>query len=329
MSTEFDLLQPYWLLLLPLPWLWLRWRQHHPSAWPNLAPTLSMRYPPLQHLGATQATSTANPRAEWLLSTALCLFIIGLAQPVEYREAIAEQAPSEPVDMVLVIGTAISMGLQDYIVDERPVDRMALTRNLAKDFVQQYSGRRIGLVILGNPPALWLPLTHDKAVVQDAIARIRTVLGGRLSNMGATLELVDQHFSADGTDKVVVMVTDGSLQLGAISPQEAAHKLASKGFHLYIIAMGATSNQAIQAQSGSLLYQPVNLALLQHVAEQGKGELFHAQNAQAFTDALASIQSKHRKTVITKPQQRLRTAWYPLAILLGMGLLLAATGARP
>ncbi|MCU7800617.1 MAG: VWA domain-containing protein [gamma proteobacterium symbiont of Lucinoma myriamae] len=70
------------------------------------------------------------------------------------------------------------MSLSDYEINGQIIDRLTLTRQLLDGFVSDYSGQRIGLVTLGNPPAIWLPLTSDKIIVQDAISRIRTFLGG-------------------------------------------------------------------------------------------------------------------------------------------------------
>lgn len=222
MHPELGLLQPYWLLLLPLPWLWL-YRLPHPD-WPALLPRQAVRYPPLAHLPAAQTAAPASMARRWssrITALALSLMLLALAQPVRYTQPLARQAPSEPVGTILLVGTAVSMSLRDYRLRGQPVDRMSLARTLVDGYVKNYRGRRLGLVILGHPPALWLPLTTDRAVVRDAVSRIRSTLGGRLTDMGATLQLVRKQFASPG-DKVVVMVTDGGVQLGAISPQVTA-----------------------------------------------------------------------------------------------------------
>ena len=214
-----------------------------------------------------------------------------------------------------MVGTAISMTLRDYVIDGEPVDRMRLARTLVDGFVKNYSGRRIGLVILGNPPALWLPLTTDRMVVRDAVARIRSVLGGRLTDMGATLKLVREQFAGPG-EKVVVMVTDGGLQLGEVSPREAARALPA--------AMGAHGGNAVSSQQGGLIYEPTDLDTLQQIARLGGGSMLPAQDEHAFRQALQRIQRSHRAPLPPSTPQRLRSAWYSLPLALAMLLLLGA-----
>ena len=333
MADELDLLQPYWLLLLLLPLLWLVWRRYRPHSWPQLLPLPTMRYPLLAELQRTEdvvLTDPGNRRADWLLALAMCLMALALSQPVRYIGQISSGKTSEPVDLVLVVGTAISMSLHDYVVNGQRVDRMTMTRHSLDGFVNEFSGSRISLVILGNPPALWVPLTTDKAVVRDAISRIQPVLGGRLTDMGSTLQLVRESFPVP-RDTVVVVISDGGLQLGAVSPVDAARALASAGFSLYAIAIGSADPDAGDSRSGELLYDPADIGMLRQMAETGGGKMFHALDTQAFIEALAEIEAQHRRPVPAPQARRLVEPWYPVPLAFSMLLLIAAIrkGGRP
>jgi len=328
-------LQPLWLLLLPLPFVWLYFRYRSHGSWPALVPLVAIKYPLLQSLQTSaepSQTGAGNHYADKLLTVAMCLMLFALAQPVHYKGDIEVAAESEPVDLVLVVGTAVSMTLRDYVIDQQRVDRMSLTRRLLDDFVADYSGRRIGLVILGNPPMLWMPFTDDKRAVRDAIGRIRTTLGGRLTDMGATLQLVGENF-IESKDAVVVVVTDGGLQLGATSPRVAAGQLADLGFSTYVIGIGSTDPDAGEHVGGGLIYEPIELAPLQQLAEIGGGKLFHVADAGAFRDALDFIEDKHRKPQPAVATERLIApwSWLPLMIallLLLIGVRVGTSGAR-
>ena len=85
MDAELGLLQPWWLLLLPLPWLWLRWRRHRQQAWPSLLPRLAVHYPPLSHLPEELPQTSVRSPGQWcdrLTAMALTLLLFALAQPV-------------------------------------------------------------------------------------------------------------------------------------------------------------------------------------------------------------------------------------------------------
>ena len=182
--NSWGLLQPYWLLLLVLPWIWLYLRLLKPAPWPRILPILTVRYPLLGDLPQPAVHRSGNSKkhqADKIMTLAMCLMVFALSQPVYYTGYIENEKISEPVDLILVVDTALSMSLSDYELDGQVVDRITLTRQLLDGFISDYSGHRIALVILGNPPALWLPLTSDKSIVQDAVSRIRTFLGGRIS----------------------------------------------------------------------------------------------------------------------------------------------------
>ena len=328
MNVDIDLLQPYWLLLLPLPGLWLYRRLRYPAAWPQILPVLTMRYPLLNDLHCAKETGTAATKKkqysrEYTIALALSFMLLALAQPVRYIGYAEQEENSLPLDLILAVDTALSMSLSDYAIEGKPVSRIGISRLLLKTFIKDYSGSRMGLVILGNPPALWLPLTSDKAVMQDAVSRITTFLGGRITDMGATLKLIQNQFK-DQQEKVVVMISDGGTQIGSVSPQIAAQELAAEGFTLYIIAVGSDDPDAGSLDNSSLIYEAANIKRLQEVADQGNGTLFHALDAQGFSDALTTIESKHRKPVEKKNKVKLIQPWYPLPLAVAMLLFFYA-----
>jgi len=123
MGVEVGLLQPFWLALLPLPLLWLRWQRHRRGMSSVVSPSLAMRYPllPVIHTDSGVPRVPGSATVEVMISMALLLVVIALAQPVRYTGSVATTADSEPVDLVVVAGTAISMTLRDYIVGGEPV----------------------------------------------------------------------------------------------------------------------------------------------------------------------------------------------------------------
>lgn len=333
MEGDLTLLRPLWLLLLPLAW-WL-WRR--PVAPPALLAPLAMRYPPLAdavvETGETAASQVVpGPRGGWrgrLLAAAVACAVMALVQPAWLGKPLEAGERGEPVDLVLVVGTAITMGLRDYIVDGERVDRMTLTRRLLDRFLADYSGRRVGLVVLGDPPALWLPLTPDRAVVRHAVGRIRTTLGGRLTDIGAALELVAERFG-DRQGAVVVMFSDASLQVGRIPPVAGAEALARAGLTLYTVAMGSADPAAGEEGAGRLIYRPVDLELLREVARAGGGEMFHAVDGQRLRAALETIEARHRRPLPGADAGRRVRALYPWPLGAALALVLAAlAGLRP
>lgn len=330
---DWGLGQSLWLLLLPLPVTWYLHRARSQAPWPELLPRLAIRFPlPAALNSSTESASSASHSIakERLLLLALLLFILALAQPQKYRGDILTNETTQPVDLTLLVDTNITMVIEDYQLGGENISRMQLTRQLLADFIENYSGTRIGLSLMGNPPLHWLPYTTDRSAVLDAVSRLRPAVGGRLSDMAASLQLVDDRYLSTQTDttqqRVVLMLTDSSLQLGAISPQQAAKNLTASGAHLYVIAIGSTdqTTELSTEQTGDFVYEPVDLKLLAEVAQAGAGELFHAADSRAFEQALQRIEAAHGEPVKAQPRLRLSQPLYPIPLLLGALLLLLA-----
>ncbi len=327
MAGDVILLQPWWLILLGPVWFWWLLRRRFPGPWPRLMPVIAIRYPLLSVLTKKESSSPDLDKInlpDLLLTLAMSLMVLALTQPAIHTTEIEAEKHIKAPDLVLVVDTAVSMTLKDYVVDTQPVDRMSITRQLLDAFIADYPGNRMGLVILGNPPALWLPLTADKQVVRDAVRRIRTSLGGRLSDTGATLELVRKNYS--GSDnKVVILVSDGGLQLGDISPQSAATELAAAGFTLYVIAVGSQHVGSGFSDKGSLIYQPIDLTMMMQVAANGDGQLFEAKDTETFRDILKIIDDKHSQSIPPPATRWFIQHLYPALISTAMLLLLLAS----
>jgi len=319
--TDFGLLQPAWLLLLPVFLFWL-YRRKTPLRWPDIFPTLSLRYPLLDSVdlnASEQASEKKSAPVSVVLS--FVLIVVALTQPVHYTKPIELRPEASELDVVFVVGTAISMRLKDYVIDEQPKSRMEMAKLFLDGFAESFSGERMGLVVLGSPPALWLPLTPDRRAIRDALARLRPVLGGRLADMGAALKLVETHYESK-REKIVVMVTDGGLQLGETAPEVAASRIAGQGYTLYVLGVGGAEGQTVARDPGSLIYQSLNLEFLQGIAEAGGGEFFHIQNAAAFQDALKIIEAQHQANTPDGNAPRLRLPLYPWFVGLAMLLIM-------
>ncbi|HFD86995.1 MAG TPA: VWA domain-containing protein [Gammaproteobacteria bacterium] len=333
MTADFHFLQPWWFLLLPLPFLWWLHQRRSAAQWPALWSPLTLRFPSLAHLqGLEKNGDAANQRSRWpdhLLLLSLIFSILALSQPVKNSALVHDKKSAEPVDLILLVGTAVTMDLRDYMANGERVSRMTMVRQLLDEFVEDYSGQRIGLVILGDPPAIWLPLTTDKSVVKNAISRIRTTLGGRLSDTGGALELIARQFNSPDK-KVVVLVTDAGLQLGSHSPEEGAALLAKKNMKLYTIAIGSADPEAGEKGSTRLIYEPVNIGLMKKLAAIGHGKMFQALDTATMQQALSTIETNERQPARPATSYQLVTPLYPwplaLALCLLAGSLIMAQG---
>ncbi|MGV6816063.1 MAG: vWA domain-containing protein [Thiotrichales bacterium] len=319
--TDYALLQPLWLLLIPFMFVWLVLRKTALS-WPRLVTGFALRYPLLGQIPLkTSAITSDKQRAQLPLLSAFILLIIALAQPVHFSQPIKSEDNNKPVDAVLVVSTAISMRLQDYQFKDSSVSRLAIAQRFLQSFIEAFSGERLALVVMGTPSTLWLPLTSDRQVVEAAVNRLRPVLGGRLADMGAALRLV-AAMDKTSREKIILLVTDGGLQTGKVSPEEAARKIHAHGYSLNIIGIGAPKGKPIAQEPGSLIYQSIDRKFLRGIAEAGGGEFFHIQNPAEFSQVIKQIESALKQDALVDPVLRLQHPLYPWFVGIALMLLL-------
>jgi Ca-activated chloride channel family protein len=170
-------------------------------------------------------------------------------------------------------------------------------------------------------------LSTDKALALDAVERLQTTLGGRSSDIGATLELVGRSFGDDPDDsqpeneKIVLLVSDGYQQLGAVAPDVAVKNLRKQGFRLHTLAIGSTQLPKTSLGKSHLIYQPVDLALLQQLATFGGGQMIYARKDPSLQQLLKLL--SRPKPATPQPTERKRIIpLYPYPLLLSLILLL-------
>lgn len=319
MVTDLGLLSPAWLLGLPLLLILLRWPGR--SLAELMLRPVSLRHPQARAWARADRSAVIPGWQRHLPVLALALLLLALAQPVRYGEPLPDH-PS-PMQLMLVVDTSVSMVLRDYALDGERMDRLTLAKILLDRFVADFPGREIGLVVLGQPSALWVPLTEDHALLRKLLARLEPVMAGRHAALGDALALTAEHFpTRDNQPRAVVLITDAVSPSGRLSPQQGVERLRAAGLTLHTIAIGAVGG-ALSEGVSELLYEPADLGLLTALAAHTGGLSFHAREASDLQQALLQIEAHHRPGQRVEPAQRLRQPLYhwPLAAAL---LLLAA-----
>ena len=142
------------LLLLPLPWLARRWLPAAPRAG-------------LQALKVPWFAMVAGTGQGWIKRTWLAviaglvwsLLLLAAARPQWVGEI--ETLPVTGRDLLLAVDISGSMDTQDMVLDGQAVNRLAVVKRVAGDFIQRRKGDRVGLVLFGSRAYLQTPLTFD------------------------------------------------------------------------------------------------------------------------------------------------------------------------
>lgn len=306
------LANPAWLLLLlALPLLvWV----HH-RRWSLGALTYS-RLP---------ATASAR-RGAWRLHfpfyarlIAFACLALALARPqLGYAW---EESLTEGIDIQLVLDISGSMGAEDF----QPKDRLTVAKQVVKDFVAGRPGDRIGLIVFSGAAMTRAPLTTDRQMLDLLIDSVQlntlpdgTAIGVALASAAARLR------DSAATTKVVVLVTDGANNAGAIDPVSSAALCKGLGVKVYTIGVGSAGRVRVPVPvqdpvTGQTVIQkvimnvPVDEGLLQQIAQRTGGQFYRATDRESLRRIFQEIDRLEKTPLQVKRYVRYREAFPPLA----------------
>lgn len=261
---------------------------------------------------------------KWLgLALLLLLAATTLAQPYIQGKRLPDPVPHREV--IFIIDTSISMGLRDYEVDGKRVDRMSMVKNVMHYFVDQLQGNRIGLISFSQSAYAISALTNDYGLLARQIDRLQpAVLTGRTTDISYGLMYTLNHLKENKLDIVeqkpaLVLLSDVKRPSRDISPLVVARQFKQQGYTLHTIAIGSGDVDAQQSNGMELIYQPASFALLGDIAEAGGGQFFIANNTESLKQAVLNIQEAERRQVEQAPRFiEISFYYWPLAIMLGL-----------
>jgi len=308
---ELSLLDPWFLLAIPLAVLAVVWRAIRPrAAMPTAAATLFAGAP-----------RTLRQRVQWLpllgkLFAAVCLGV-ALARPV-LREIVPIH--EEGIDILLVVDTSTSMKIEDMSQTEK-LRRMDAARTRAEEFAAARKKDRVGLVAFARYAELRCPLTLDETALAAFLRVLDTVPEGTELDgtaIGTSLAKAVQVLQqSEAESKVVVLLTDGETTVLDITPEDGAKLAKDAGIRVHTIGLG-------NGQPTPFGFRPLDFADLRSIAETTGGQFFQPRN----DDDLAVVYERIdelEKSELEDPRYRTadRFEW-PLAagLLLLLGSLL-------
>lgn len=164
---------------------------------------------------------------------ALSLIIIAIARPRSATEM--EKVDTEGIDIVLAMDVSTSMLAMDF----KP-NRLNAAKDIAVEFIAERPSDRMGIVVFAGESYTQCPLTTDRATLINLMQDVQTDLiedGTAIGNGLATA--VARMKDSDAKSRVVILLTDGVNNMGAVTPQDAAEIAKTYGIRVYTIGVGA------------------------------------------------------------------------------------------
>jgi Ca-activated chloride channel family protein len=184
-------------------------------------------------------TSVVSRSFPFFLALIWALLVLALMRPQLIGDAL--EIPRDGRNIMLVLDLSESMEALDMKLDDQPVDRLVVAKDVLTSFVDKRRGDRLGLTVFGSESFLHAPLTFDHATIkrflddaQIGFAGPKTAIGDALGL--ATKKLVEEQAG----DRIIVMLTDGQNNIGSLEPMQAAKIAKQHSVKIYIIGLGAS-----------------------------------------------------------------------------------------
>ncbi|MBF0635038.1 MAG: VWA domain-containing protein, partial [Nitrospinae bacterium] len=252
-----------------------------------------------------------------------------LARPqTGYRE---EEVVSRGIDIMLTLDISSSMSASDF----KP-SRLSAAKDVIAEFIKGRKNDRIGLVVFSAHGFTQCPLTLDYPALLTLLknANIGMIEDGTAIGMAlatATSRLKDSKAKS----RIVILLTDGMNNRGAVDPETAAKIAKAVGVKVYTIGVGRegvfyqTVNDPRFGERRVQVRTEIDEALLRRIAELTTGKFFRAQDEAALTAIYEEIDKLEKTDIKIKIHARY-TDWFmwllaPAILLMALELILPAT----
>ncbi len=284
-----------------------------------------------------------------LAALAIVSLAVALAGP---RTPDAETKVSrEGIAIMMVVDRSGSMNARDLVKDDLSVDRLAVVKDVFRQFVlggddrsspflrSRASGAAgrpddmIGLVAFAGYADSLCPLTLDHgslvSMVEDLeIVRTRDEDGTAIGD-GLALA-VERLRQSKAKSKVVILLTDGVNNAGAIDPPRAAELAASQNTKVYSIGAGTDGLApfpTVDPFTGRQVLEPTYVEIdeetLKAIADKTGGRYFRATDREGLSEIYAEIDRLER-TEVTEVRYLQYTEHYVSFVVAGLGLMAVA-----
>ncbi len=313
---------PWFYLILPLPFLYRKLRRSANSESPYLESTILLSIAETQN---RLVSSTSQRRLLILLLIIAWLSLVtAIARPVNIGDPVA--LPTTGRDILLAVDISGSMEREDMIINGREVNRLCAVKSVVSEFVNTREGDRLGLILFGERAYLQTPLTFDTKTLQDLLNEAQIGFAGNGTAIGDAIGLsVKKLKERPDSNRVLILLTDGSNTAGVLSPSEASDIAKKAKVKIYTIGIGdgRQRNQVLFGQTLVNQNNDLDERTLTAIADLTGGKYFRARDPRelrSIYDQLNKLEPIDQDEELLRPITSL--FHWPLALFLTCSLLI-------
>ena len=209
-----------------------------------------------------------------LYSLILTLLITALASPITYDSKSSQQRKGR--DLVFVLDCSGSMGESGFSQEHTEKSKFDILKEVISKFIKERYDDNIGVTVFGSYAYSSVPLTYDMNAVTYLLNFLDVGIAGENTAIGEGIANATQLLQkGEAKEKVILLVTDGYHNSGAISPKQALDEAVKKGIKIYTIGIGKKGDY--------------DEALLKLIANNSHAKMFEASDTSSLQDIYSEI----------------------------------------
>lgn len=263
---------------------------------------------------------TLMPLAQILRILVFILLVIILARPQTNNSWNDETI--EGIDIMLVMDVSTSMLAEDL----KP-NRIEAAKKVATEFIIGRPNDNIGLTIFAGESFTQCPMTIDHASLLNLLNNVRTDIASRgLIQDGTAIGMglanaVGRLKDSKAKSKVVILLTDGSNNMGDLSPMTSAEIAKSFGIRVYTIGVGTNDVAPYPVVvAGGVQYinvkGEIDTKTLQEIADITDGDFYRATNNAELMNIYNEIDKLEKLKLNVKKYSKKYEVYQPFAIVM-------------
>lgn len=245
------------------------------------------------------------------------LIVIALARPQTHSAW--DEKSVEGIDIMLAMDVSTSMLAEDL----KP-NRIEAAKDVAASFIADRPNDNIGLTIFAGEAFTQCPMTMDHASLLNLLRNVRTdiaanglISDGTAIGMGLA-NAVSRLKNSKTKSRVVILLTDGSNNMGDISPMTAAQIAKSLGIRVYTIGVGTNKVARYPMPvAGGVQYVNIPVEIdtktLSSIAATSEGNFYRATNNRELRQIYQDIDKLEKTRLNVKKFSRAYEAYQPFA----------------
>ncbi len=247
------------------------------------------------------------------------LLVVAMARPQTHNAW--DERSVEGIDIMLAMDISTSM-----LAEDLSPNRIEAAKQVAAEFITDRPNDNIGLTIFAGESFTQCPMTTDHTSLLNLLKGVRTDFVSRgLMNDGTAIGMglanaVSRLKDSKAKSKVVILLTDGSNNMGDISPMTAAQIAKSLGIRVYTIGVGTNKVARYPMPvAGGVQYVNIPVEIdtktLASIAATSDGHFYRATNTKELRRIYKDIDQLEKTKLNVKKFSKRYEAYQPFALM--------------